>query len=139
MSGKSEASLLAEVKLAIGARRDLMSLRINTGKFAAPAGGGRTRMVQSAPNGTADILCVQRRVVDTIRVINPDSFTPYEKRETITFGQAIAIETKTAKGRQREAQVNWQAAWENAGGIYILARSVADVLAVLGPDSPVTT
>jgi hypothetical protein len=34
---------------------------------------------------------------------------------------------KAAKGTQREAQKNWQKAWEKRGGIYILARSVEDV------------
>jgi hypothetical protein len=42
-------------------------------------------------------------------------------------GLAFGIEVKAAKGTQREAQKNWQKAWEKRGGIYILARSVEDV------------
>ena len=45
-------------------------------------------------------------------------------------GNAIAVEMKGA-GRQEEKQKAFQAAWEKAGGLYILARSVADVEAHL--------
>ena len=41
--------------------------------------------------------------------------------------RAFYLEVKTAKGQQREAQRNWQKAWEKRGGIYVLARSVEDV------------
>ena len=43
-------------------------------------------------------------------------------------GRFIAIEVKTATGRQRPEQRDWQHAIEMAGGVYILARSVADAL-----------
>jgi hypothetical protein len=46
-------------------------------------------------------------------------------------GRPIAIDAKTGTGRQKQNQQDFQAAWERAGGIYILARSVSDVLAVL--------
>lgn len=50
------------------------------------------------------------------------------------YGQAVAIETKALKGTQRQAQEDWQAAFERVGGVYILARSVEDVLDALGPE-----
>lgn len=40
-------------------------------------------------------------------------------------GIAFAIEMKDAVGRQRKAQINFEAAWTKAGGIYILARTVS--------------
>lgn len=46
-------------------------------------------------------------------------------------GRAVEIEVKTEKGKQSQPQRNWQAAVERAGGIYILARSVNDVMDVL--------
>ena len=49
----------------------------------------------------------------------------------MTPGRAFAIEVKTARGQQREAQKNWQKAWEKRGGIYVLARSVEDVYKAL--------
>ena len=46
-------------------------------------------------------------------------------------GRAIAIETKTATGTQRETQRRFQKAWERAGGFYTVARSADDALAAL--------
>ena len=46
-----------------------------------------------------------------------------------TVGLALGIEVKTPTGRQRDDQKRFQAAWERrAAGIYILARSIDDVL-----------
>jgi hypothetical protein len=39
-------------------------------------------------------------------------------------GRALAIEVKSATGRQRPEQRAWQKRWESAGGIYLLARDV---------------
>lgn len=46
-------------------------------------------------------------------------------------GRAVQIEVKSRKGRQRQSQVRFQAAWERAGGVYIVARSVEQALAGL--------
>lgn len=46
-------------------------------------------------------------------------------------GVFVAIETKSDKGKQSEAQVAYQARVEALGGLYILARSTADVRAAL--------
>jgi hypothetical protein len=40
-------------------------------------------------------------------------------------GKAFQIETKTLHGEQAEQQRKFQKAWENVGGVYILARSPA--------------
>lgn len=96
-----EAVIQQEIRLALGQRDDIMLFRINVGKFR-PLDGG-PRVIQSAPEGTPDLL----------GVIHP--------------GRAFAIEVKTDKGKQRTAQAAWQRAWEKRGGIYILARSVEDV------------
>lgn len=97
----SEAVIQQNIRLALGQRDDIMLFRINVGKFRPLEGGAR--VIQSAPEGTPDLL----------GVISP--------------GRAFAIEVKTDKGKQRTAQVAWQNAWEKRGGIYILARSVEDV------------
>ena len=44
------------------------------------------------------------------------------------WGLFFSIEVKTATGRQRPEQKQWQSAIEAAGGCYILARSVDDAL-----------
>lgn len=43
-------------------------------------------------------------------------------------GQRIEIEVKTGSGKQSEQQVRFQKMIEQFGGVYILARSVEDVL-----------
>lgn len=96
-----EAVIQQDIRLALGMRDDVFLFRINVGKFR-PLEGGQ-RVIQSAPEGTPDLL----------GVLNP--------------GKAFAIEVKTERGRQRPAQISWQQAWEKRGGIYILARSVEDV------------
>ena len=45
-----------------------------------------------------------------------------------TVGIAVQPEFKTARGRQREAQENWQAAVEQRGGIYELVRTPAEMV-----------
>jgi hypothetical protein len=48
-------------------------------------------------------------------------------------GRVLEIECKTLIGRQSPEQKHWQAMIQSFGGLYILARSVADVDAVLIP------
>ena len=43
-------------------------------------------------------------------------------------GRAVAIEVKSPVGKATPAQLAWRRAWEGAGGLYILARSVEDAL-----------
>ena len=100
----SEAATQAAIRLALGQRDDVMLFRINVGKFR-PLHGDQNRVIQSAPNGTPDLL----------GVLAPN-------------GRALAIEVKSAKGRQRAEQAAFQSAWEKRGGLYIIARSLDDVL-----------
>ncbi len=43
-------------------------------------------------------------------------------------GTGLAAEAKTGTGRQRKNQQNFQTAWEKRGGIYVLFRSVDELL-----------
>jgi hypothetical protein len=45
-------------------------------------------------------------------------------------GRYIAIEVKTAKGIQSDAQLNFQRELERAGGQYILARSLDEIIKI---------
>ena len=110
----SEAVFQQQIRLALGMRDDIMMFRINVGKFR-PIDGAQGRVIQSAPEGTPDLLGVIRREFAMIDV-------PF-----IGIGQAFGIEVKSHKGKQREAQRAFQIAWEKRGGIYILARSLEDV------------
>ena len=84
-----------------------MVWRNNTGKFRSIT--DPQRIVSVGQVGSADIIGVQ-----------PVTITPEMVGKVI--GQAIAIEVKTPKGRQSEEQKNWQKAFEQHGGIYILGR-----------------
>lgn len=47
-------------------------------------------------------------------------------------GRAVGIEVKTPIGRQSPQQRKFQSAWERAGGLYVIARSVPEALSALG-------
>lgn len=49
----------------------------------------------------------------------------------LLYGQHIEIEVKTGNAQQSQSQERWQQAVQRAGGIYILGRSVGDVLAAV--------
>lgn len=101
----SEAAIQQQIRLALGQRDDVMLIRINVGKFR-PLHGDQNRVIVSAPPGTPDLLGVWD-------------------------GKALAIEVKRTKGQQNYEQKMFQRAWRARGGIYILARSVDDVLSVI--------
>lgn len=92
------------VLIAVTAIEGAMFWRQNTGTFRTLDG---RRLVKVSANGVADIMGAYR-------------------------GRAVAIETKAPGGRLRETQKRFRAAWEKAGGIYIVARSPAEALAALG-------
>ena len=112
----SEAKILHEIIKAWGAHPKLRIARINVG-MGWFAGGKPARTTDSGaypvrfnPPGTADL----------VGVIAP-------------HGTLLMIEVKTLTGKQRKAQVTMQKIVQSFGGIYILARSVADVDAALVP------
>lgn len=126
---RDESRLLADIRLAVGARPDFMLTRINTGVFDV----GKGAKVRSAPNGFPDLIGTLRCRIKTRRVVE-SNFSLYEGPEYWhEYGQAVAIETKAPKGRLSEAQIAWGKQFEKVGGVYILARSVEDVLTALGP------
>lgn len=87
-------------------------IRNNTGKFRSL--NDPNRIVSVGMVGSADIIGV-RPLVITADMVGQ------------TIGHAIAVEVKTDKGKQSDAQKKWQTAWEKHGGVYILARSPDDV------------
>ena len=90
----TEAPILRDVLVAVTALPEALFFRANSGLFLTLDG---RRHVQANVPGCADILGAYR-------------------------GKAVAIETKAAKGTQRKTQLRFQAAWEKAGGVSILAR-----------------
>lgn len=129
----TESKLLAQIRLAIGARSDLLVDRINTGVYTAP--GNLKAFVRSAPTGFPDLVVTQLRRARYTHEIN-STFSSFSEQRWFYYGQSIEIETKALKGRLSEAQKNRRAACESVGGIYIVARCLDDVTDVLGLEAP---
>ena len=127
---REESKLLAEIRLAIGSRPDILSARINTGLYKAPHSDHRIR---SAPTGYPDLPITQlRRVLE--RVESETNFSRHERNQWFTYGQTIFIETKRPKGgRLSDEQKLFAAAAERVGAMYLAPTSVAEVLDFLGP------
>lgn len=98
----SENVIQAEILLAIGRMPGLLCWRNNTGALPDRSG----RVIRYGLPGSPDILACYR-------------------------GRFVGIEVKTVTGKQRTAQINFQRAFEGSGGLYILARSPADVFAAI--------
>jgi hypothetical protein len=98
--------------LAIGSDPDVLAMRLQSGVFRSM--DDPSRIVKVGTPGVSDSIAIIRIV------ITPDM-----------VGKSIAVcaaaEFKTLKGKQREAQVKWQAAFEKRGGKYRLIRSVEEM------------
>lgn len=116
--GKSEKAIMNEVLLDVSKWDDAFVYRNNTGSAWQ---GERV----SARPGT--------------KITIEDGMVILKNGRPITFGlpgsgdimgcvagRPLAIEVKAEKGRQSEQQQRFQAAWERAGGVYLLTRSVEE-------------
>lgn len=103
--GKSESYIRNEIALALGRKPNVLIMRINVGK--ARALNDPTTIINfGPPPGTADLIaCIS--------------------------GRFVGIEVKTTIGRQSEQQKSFERALTARNGIYILARSVEDVVIAL--------
>ena len=106
----SEAGVQARILLKWGAHPAVRLFRTNAGQAWVSTADGGVRPIQMNHPGWADLTGWV-----TVR------------------GKALflAIECKSANGRQRETQRHFQDVLVRMGGIYILARSVTDVDKVL--------
>lgn len=110
----SEAQIQYDILKVFGATPYMRLWRNNSGLLYAPGAGGTIRRVRASAEGAPDIIGVLRG------------------------GRFIGIECKALRGRQSPEQKAFQQMIERMGGLYILARSVQDVLAQLpaGWDAP---
>ena len=100
---ETEKHIQNEILRAFGTRSDMRLWRANTG--AVRIGG---RFVRFGVKGQADLTGV------------------------LPGGVRLEIEVKSATGRPSEAQRNFRAMIERFGGVYVLARSVGDVIDAIG-------
>ena len=96
-----ESTIQSRILLALGSRPGIRVWRNNTGALRDSNG----RVIRFGLKGSADILGI---------------LAPH--------GRMLAIECKTETGRQSEQQKRFQEMVEKHGGVYVLARSVDDVL-----------
>src|ERR1700679_3118663 len=90
------------------------------------------RKVTIGPLGGADITGLVyvggRGIFEMIHPANPFMSRKFELH---SCGLRLEIEVKTGKGKQSNQQKNFESMINGFGGIYIVARSVDDVLTVL--------
>lgn len=98
----SEALIQQRILLALGAHPACRIWRMNTGALPDPRTG---RIIRFGIPGLADILGMLR-----------------------PSGRFLAIEVKSATGRQSTQQQAFQRMVESCGGLYVLARSVDDAV-----------
>jgi len=117
---KSEKRVLAESLVGLSALPDSLIWRNNTGQ------AWQGRRVEGRP-GTA--VRIEHGMV-ILREARPVKFGLEGSADIIGAAQrrAVAVETKTAIGQQRKAQIIFERAWVKAGGIYVLARTADEAV-----------
>lgn len=134
-NNRTESPVLADVRLYVGARRDCVLFRINTGVYKPiDAKPGDNRHIRSAPTGFHDCVGCQIRRIRIKVQKNVGTFNPMEMDDWFYYGQYFTVETKSATGPIRKAQEDYAAAVRSRGGWAIFARSVDEVASVLGPE-----
>lgn len=155
----AERDIKREIMLELGSRPDITLWNQNVGlfyskptpkqlgAFFAAAKGASTagdlakivyrvllgRPVKVGTPGMPDILGWWTREFTEVWTVNPDGFNPVERREARRWARMFAIEVKTEEGRLRPEQEQWRDVFIRAGGLYVLARRVEDVLIPFDP------
>ena len=106
----AETNIMNKIMLAMS-KKGFLCWRNQVGIFKTTDG---SRTVNIGVKGSSDLMAIKPTVI-----------TPDMVGKTIAV--FVAVEVKTATGRQSEAQKKWQAAVEKLGVQYILARSESDV------------
>lgn len=99
--------------LAIGSRPDVLAWRQMVGVFRAYDNPERVIKVGTAGMSDTGMIVAVTITADMVGK---------------TVGVAVCPEFKTATGKQKEKQQNWQRAVEAVGGIYRLIRSPAELV-----------
>lgn len=106
-----------EILIDLGSRENVLIENTPNGLFRSVKGG---RVVRIGRQGMPDIR-------GTIRLDRP------------RCGVMIAVEVKTGRGRLTKPQRKWMERFTSLGGLYILARKVDDIHAVIGPPGSIFT
>jgi hypothetical protein len=116
-----EGAILKQILDRLAAEH-IRAFRMNTGAVASEY-KGKNRFMRFGTPGMADILAFPKIAVKCLKCGGGNILAPYP----------VWIEIKAAKGQQSALQASFQQQVEGDGHVYILARSVDDVLAILRP------
>ncbi len=121
----TESEVLTACLKHLGNRPGVRVWRNQTGALPDRAG----RIVRFGLTGSADIIGIRRLVVESPRYISVmlDDVPLKPVAVGAPVGQFIAVECKSATGRQSDAQRAFQRMIDSLGGLYILARDVSDL------------
>lgn len=108
-----ETKIQNSALLAVGARPDVLAMRLHSGVFRAY--DDPTKIVRVGQPGLPDTLLLVATEI-TADMIGR------------TVPIAVAAEIKTQRGRQSEAQARWQSAFQQRGGVYELVRSAEQMV-----------
>jgi hypothetical protein len=116
MAQNPETKIQNSALLAVGARPDVLSMRLQSGVFRAY--DDPDKIVRIGQPGLPDTMML------VATKITPDMIGK-------TVAVAVAAEIKTARGRQSDAQRAWQRAFEARGGTYELVRTPDQMVALV--------
>lgn len=139
---KSEHRIQAETLVAVTAQPDTMAWRNNTGtawqgqKISRAPGAmvkverGMVILLDARPisfglEGSPDIIGSQLLDADRVRQLLA------RHGDALRIGQAFGLELKAQRGRLEDSQPRFARAWQRAGGLYGVPRSVEEALRVL--------
>jgi hypothetical protein len=114
--------------------------RLNSGKAFLPIGDGKYRAIQLCEEGTADYEVTIRYVTPHIKCTLwagdlhfyvPGSIRTRWDEISCNPCRTIYFELKGEKGKQSQAQKDWQARQEAVGAEYYIIRSVDEAIGIL--------
>lgn len=108
----SEKNIQNASLLAIGCDEEVLAMRLQSGIFRSM--DDPSRIVKVGTPGVSDSIAIVRVTI-----------TPEMVGKSVAV--CAAAEFKTAKGKQRDAQVKWQQAFEKRAGKYRLIRSATEM------------
>lgn len=120
---KSEARIQSETLIAVTALPDVMAWRNNTGM------AWQGQRLSRSPGA---VVKIEPGMV-VLREARPISFGLEGSPDIIGVmaGRGFGLEMKAATGRLEESQPRFRRAWEKAGGLYGVPRSVEEALRIL--------
>jgi hypothetical protein len=114
----SETAGVQEIRLALGLRRDFKLVRLNSGLFHTGERAVRTVSVNGFPD-----------LVGILRVFGVGVFVGIEAKKPAEA--ATPHRRRRRQGVQSEAQIDAQRIVTELGGVYIVARSGSEAVALL--------